>query len=112
MRGLKEQKDAMIAALWANPNWDDTKESQGNRKHAVSGINEDYEEALEAIEAAIEARDVPDEGKLADDNPFFAAAERGLEKVDQRVAQLKARGHSVGSQDDEISKYDRDIDQF
>jgi hypothetical protein len=85
---LDNQKKQMIAALWSNPNWDDKK---GTRKRAIDGINEDFDDAIEAISAAFIKRDIPEQKKLGDDNPFFAAADRGLAKVDARVAQMRKR---------------------
>lgn len=98
----------MIAALWANPNWDDTKESKGNRKSAIEGINSDFEETLEAVEAAMSSRVVPDEEKLSDDNPFFAAAERGLQKIEQKAKQSGGNNYSP-SESEEVDY--REIDQ-
>lgn len=79
----------MVAALWSNPNYDDTKDSKGHRQNAVEGINDDFNETLQAIEVAFSARVVPDEEKLSKDNPFFAAAERGLEKVEQQAGEKR-----------------------
>lgn len=76
----------MIAALWANSNWDDTKDDKGHRKQAIEGINESFIEALEAIDDAMDSKDRQEEEKLDRDNPFFAAAERGLDKVEQRFS--------------------------
>lgn len=97
----------MVAALWSNPNYDDTKESKGNRQNAIEGINDDFKETLEAIEAAFSTRVVPDEEKLSKDNPFFAAAERGLEKVEQQV---EKQGNNYRPSAEEERDY-QEIDQ-
>jgi hypothetical protein len=68
IEGLAEMKDRMIAALWSNSNWDDDKGSRSQQ-----------------IEEEIDA-----------DNPFFAAAERGLAKVEQKM------GYAPSSEDKEI----------
>lgn len=85
----------MIAALWSNSNWDDDK---GSRKNAISGINENYREAVEAIEDAMTRVDRPEEEKIDEGNPFFAAAERGLSQV---VQEAKDRGAKAVAEPDE-----------
>lgn len=74
----------MIAALWSNSNWDDDK---GTRKNAITGINDNYREAMMAIEDAMTYVDRSEEEKVDDSNPFFAAAERGLSQVMQEATQ-------------------------
>lgn len=102
----------MVAALWSNPNWDDTKESQGNRKKAIDGINENFSETLEYVQGifARRGRPVEEEPKLADNNPFFAAAERGLEKVDEYIEGKRNSGKQIQIQEKEV-EYMKDVDQ-
>lgn len=97
----------MIAALWSNPNWDDDEKHKGNRKRAISGIEDDYQEAIEAIELAFSGKSVEEEEKLSDSNPFFAASERGLKKVDKYIDQ---RGHTAGEDNSGVD-YMKDVDQ-
>lgn len=100
---LDTQKRSMISALWANSNWDDKK---GTRKRAIDDIDGNFSRAVEAVEAAFMQRNIPDEGKLSDDNPFFAAADRGLAKVDAKVRQMKG-----GGGESEGIDYMKDLDQ-
>jgi hypothetical protein len=83
----------MIAALWSNSAWDEDKSNP--RQRVVNSINADYDETIEAIEKAFSNVHIPESEKLTDDNPFFAATERGLQKVDRRIKELK------GQNDDE-----------
>jgi hypothetical protein len=77
--GLERQKSEMVAALWSNSNWDDDK---GSRKKAIGDIEENYHEAIEAIELALRPQSIIlEEETMTDDNPVFAAAERGLQKI-------------------------------
>lgn len=65
----------MVAALWSNPNWDDDKRTRAN---AIEKIESQYEEAAYKIQNV--GRE--EEGEEIDkENPFFAASERGLEKL-------------------------------
>lgn len=100
----------MIAALWSNSNWDDTKDEKGHRKRAIDNLNDNHEEAIEAIELAFTTRVVPDEKKLADENPFFAATDRGLAKVEARVAEHRKQIPQKTGEDEEID-YMKGLDQ-
>lgn len=97
----------MIAALWSNPNWDDTEESKGARQNAIEGINGDFAEAIEAVDSSLSTRELPEEEKLSKDNPFFAAAERGLEKIEQKAGKSKNKL----PHDDDETDYTKEIDQ-
>jgi hypothetical protein len=81
--GLERQKSEMIAALWSNSNFDDDK---GSRKKAIEQIESSYEESLEKI-ASITSGQEPEE-EIDSDNPFFAAAARGMDKLEKRVGHL------------------------
>lgn len=100
----------MVAALWSNSNYDDGK---GTRTKAIRDIEESYADALEAVERALGSSRVPEEEKLEKDNPFFQAAERGLQKVDKRVERMKGnRDSSADDQsEDEDSHFKMDLDQ-
>jgi hypothetical protein len=112
INALEAQKNQMVAALWANSNWDDTKEDKGHRTRAIEGINEQHQESIEAVELAFSTRVVPDEKKLADDNPFFAATDRGLAKVEAKVAEHRAKRpeHLKDGEEEEID-YMKGLDQ-
>lgn len=85
--GLESQKQTMVAALWSNSAYDDGKQT---RSKAIADIENSYADALEAVERALGNNPfVAEEEKLEKNNPFFQAAERGLQKVDQRAARVK-----------------------
>jgi hypothetical protein len=64
----------MIAALFSNPNWDG---EESNRSSHITSLNEHFNRAIELI--------YHPEGIEPDidwkNNPFWAAAKRGLEKT-------------------------------
>lgn len=96
----------MVAALWSNSSWDDGKNT---RQQMINSIESNYDETIEVVEKTFSNVVIPEEEKLSKDNPFFAATERGLEKVDKRIKKLK------GQRDDEPEveeiDYMKDLDQ-
>ena len=76
MEALEKRKDGMIAALWANSNYDDDK---GTRRNAIEEIEGNFEEAVRTI---MTGRPEEEEAEIDKDNPFFQAAERGLAKLE------------------------------
>lgn len=100
------QKQSMVAALWSNSNWDDDKDNKGHRKRAIEGIEENYREAIEAVELAMSTRPVEEEEKMDDNNPFFAAAERGLQKIETAYS-----GKPIPKDPDEEINYMKGLDQ-
>jgi len=62
----------MIAALWSNSNYDDDK---GTRKNAIEELEENFTEAINMILG------VTREEEIAEDNPFFAPAFKGMQDV-------------------------------
>lgn len=97
---MERRKDAMIAALWSNSNWDDDK---GSRREAIEELEENFEQA-----AAIITTGEVDEGEEIDkDNPFFGQMEKGIEKV---MAARSDEG-TVSDVVKEQSDYSRYIDQ-
>jgi hypothetical protein len=75
---LKNRKALMINAIWSNPNWDDEK---ANKQEAIAEIEENFEHSIRLIwEGEDEIDDVEEED--IDNNPFFAAAKRGMDKLD------------------------------
>lgn len=97
----------MVAALWSNASWDDDK---GSRSKAIRSIEDDYSEAIEAVERALGSGYVTEEEKLTESNPFFAATERGLQKVEKRVSDYKKKtGKDLESKDE--PDYMKGLDQ-
>jgi hypothetical protein len=66
----------MVAALWANSNFDDTK---GTRKNAIDEIEENFEQAVEMILAGPQPEE---EAAIDEDNPFFAPVKRQMAKLE------------------------------
>ena len=79
MESLERRKDAMIAALWSNSNYDDDK---GTRKQAIEEIEGNYDEAVTKILSGNSQQEANEE-EIDEDNPFFAAAKRGMKKLEQ-----------------------------
>jgi hypothetical protein len=71
---LTRRKESMVNALTSNSNYDDDK---GTRKQAIEEIEENYEEVVQIILHGAE-----EEPEIDSDNPFFKAAEKGLEKIE------------------------------
>ena len=61
---LEERKDKMVAALWANSNYDDDK---GTRQKAIEEIEGNFNAAVDEIISG-----VPRDEKIDKDDPFFA----------------------------------------
>jgi hypothetical protein len=97
----------MVAALWSNPNYDD---KEHTRTKAIRDIEESYADALMSVERALGNAQVAEEDKLDKTNPFFAAAERGLQKIDKHIERVKGRKPQEKSEEDP-NKYIRDLDQ-
>ena len=84
---LEEQRIQMVAALWSNSNLDDGKQTRSNM---IRDLNNSHQEAIAAINDAIDSDHERDEAdKIDDKNPFFAASKRGLEKVDKVIESYK-----------------------
>lgn len=78
MDELRHRKTAMVAALWSNSNWDG---EEANRQEAVDGIEANFEQAVALIYG-----DAPDEAEIDYENDaFFAAAKRGVEKINDQM---------------------------
>jgi hypothetical protein len=105
--GLESQKQAMVSALWSNSAYDDGKNT---RQRAIADIENSYSEALLSVERALGTSPIPEEEKLDKDNPFFQAAERGLQKVDKRVAQMTGKAQPEDKEKDPID-YMKELDQ-
>lgn len=78
VESIEEQRNAMTAALFANPNWDDSK---NDREGRLKELNENYDQAITAIYFP----DKKDGDEIDWDNPFYAAAKRGLERTRQQL---------------------------
>lgn len=97
IEGLERQKNDMVAALWSNSTWDDKK---GTRATAIEQIEEQYAEATRKIKAS--GTQKQDEEEIDPNNPFFAASERGVAKVEQRMGYAPT--------DDDSEKETKEVD--
>ena len=70
---LARRKDAMVSSLWSNPNFDDDKNTRAN---AIQELEDKLEEAIYMVHNGPEA-----EAEIDEDNPFFAQAKKGQEKI-------------------------------
>lgn len=66
----------MIAALWANSGFEG-QDGANARRQAIEELEEHYDSAVRSILM----KTVDPEEEIDTDNPFFAAAERGLAKI-------------------------------
>lgn len=68
----------MHSALFSNPNWDDEK---NNREERLKALDKSFNEAIELV-YGIRRR----ERDVDWNNPFYAAAKRGLERTREKYS--------------------------
>ena len=97
----------MVAALWANSNYDDDK---GTRQGAIEQLETSFTNALTTI-----LDGTTEEDQIDKTNPFFAQMEKGMEKLHGRVVQgstvekvIEQEGSDSSKEEDDFLK---DIDQ-
>ena len=83
-------------ALWSNSNYDDDK---GTRQQAIESLEEHFDEAVKIIRFG-----KPPEEEIDEDNPFFAPALKGVEKIE-------GPANSSGTVQQAVGDYARYIDQ-
>jgi hypothetical protein len=74
LESLDNRKSSMIAALWANSNYDDDK---GSRKRAIEEIEENFAEVVQSI-----VDPGSQEAEIDPDNPFFNESARSKQKLE------------------------------
>lgn len=74
---LDKRKTALVGALWANSNWDG---EEADRDSAIQKLEESYEKSVGIIYGYVVADELS-EDEVDWDDPFFAAAKRGMEKT-------------------------------
>lgn len=91
----------MIAALFANPNWDG--ENADKRNEQIRAWNDHYNAAIESIY-------FPDdvEPEIDWDNPFYAAAKRGLEKTRLKYGLATEDDTPIGEVIERTTKQDQE----
>ena len=68
----------MIASLWANSNYDDDK---GTRQKAIEEIENSFQNVISEV---FEGNDSSEE-EIDENNPFFASAKKGQQKLFRQV---------------------------
>ena len=82
----------MIAACYANPNWDG-KDNSEKRKEYLQQLNEHFNQALDKIHNP----QGPVEADVDWDNPFYAAHKREIARTQEAFKlQLGERGQTAG----------------
>ena len=74
---LERRKEMMIAALWANSGFEG-QDGANARREAIEELEEHYDDAVKNI---LLKRQKQEEDEIDKENPFFAAAERGLARI-------------------------------
>jgi hypothetical protein len=92
VESLERRKEAMIASLWANSNYDDDK---GTRRSAIEEIERNFAEAQSAEE------------EIDYENPFFGAVKEG----EKRLASPSDVDGSVSTALLDQQNYSKYIDQ-
>jgi len=77
VESIESQRTQMIASLFANPNWDG--DNADKRTEQIRTLNEHFNKAIESIYFPKGAE--PD---IDWDNPFYAAAKRGLQRTREK----------------------------
>lgn len=90
----------MIAAFWANDGMNDDK---GTRANAIQELEQNFEDAISAILGG-----GTEEAEIDKSNPFFAAMEKGLAKLELPEGMSEESMKAVIAQEQDFQKY---IDQ-
>lgn len=80
IEGMERRRDGMIAALWANSNYDDDK---GTRSEAIASIEASYEEAMTIVRTG--RKHVEEDDVDLHNNPFFAPAMQGAAQIETPI---------------------------
>jgi hypothetical protein len=84
---IEKQKAQMIAALYANSAFDESKEGQKARAERIKSIEKHFNRAIELIYDPHSSD--PDENEIDWNNPFWMAARRAKQRRDEIVAAQK-----------------------
>jgi GTP1/Obg family GTP-binding protein len=101
---MERRKEALIAACWANSNYDDDK---GTRQSLIDEIEEHFKVATLAFLNGKDARE-EEEYEIDENNPFWSSMKRGVEKVQTSHRDTNADVQAVIAQEED---YNRFIDQ-
>lgn len=97
---IERQRQDMITALFANPNWDG--ENSQLRADHITDLNRHFNEAIEFVYFP-----QGHEGDIDWNNPFYAAAKRGLQKTRVKYG-LEQPADSIGEVIELTTKQDQE----
>lgn len=89
VESIENQRRDMIAAAYANPNWDG-KDNAEKRKEYIKELNRHFNTAIARI-----YEPKPVEPEIDWDNPFYAAHKREIERTRERL-QMQIEGKTAG----------------
>ena len=107
---IEQQRRDMIAACYANPNWDG-KDNADKRTQYLKDINAHFNKAISSLYGSPRTREVDVDW----DNPFFAAHKREIERTKalfNEQMQGKTAGEAVEAELSEQNgrgEFDQDI---
>lgn len=112
VQSIEAQRMQIIAALYSNPNWDD---ERAERSERISELNDHFNEAIELVYYP----DARKEPEIDWNNPFYAAAKRGIERTREKhrmlIGDASTMRDVVEMEEEQITARDksrRDIDQI
>jgi hypothetical protein len=97
---IERQRQDMITALFANPNWDG--ENSQLRADHIQELNRHFNDAIELVYYPEGTGDDIDWN-----NPFYAAAKRGLQKTRLKYG-IQQAGESIGEVIEMSTKQDQE----
>jgi hypothetical protein len=100
---MERRKEALIAACWANSNYDDDK---GTRQNLIDEIEHHFTEATVAFLTGKQTGE--EEFEIDKSNPFWSSMERGVAKVRAAHKDTNADVEAVIGQEEDFNRY---IDQ-
>lgn len=108
---LETRKEQMIAALWSNPNFDGAKEGENPRIEAIEALEQQYADvAQRIIDGTIDRREEEEEEIDYENNPFWKASKRGVEKI-QHPRNDEGTVKEALESEGQLKKLKLDIDQ-
>ncbi len=71
---VEKQKDLLVAALWANTNWDG---EEADRGKALEDIEDNFNKTVEMIHTGKK----PKEASIDWEDPFFSSVKKGMDAI-------------------------------
>lgn len=107
VEGMEKRRDAMIAALWANSNYDDDK---GTRTEVIADIEANYAKAMAIVKAGKKPEATPEEEDELKSNPFFSKAMEGVRAMDAVIDDGPKKDNSEENEEEDQYKH-MEVDQ-